>query len=78
MERGGGHVFGDQDHFDMTCFCLRDDLGHHWQVVFIFGIERQRDKFKRRRLGLAEKCKTFRKAQVAPGFAQFGFHIFDK
>ena len=54
----------------MTRFRLRDDFGHHRQVLFVLGIKRQCNQLERRRFGLAEKSEAFRKAEITPGFAQ--------
>ena len=78
MQRCGGHVLGDQDHADITCLGLGDDLAHQYKVVFVGLIHSQGYKFHRCGFGLPKECKRFGESQVAPAFAKRGLHIFDQ
>ena len=72
------HVFGDQDHLDLACFCLRDDLTQKNEVFLVCLVHGHCYKLKRFRIRLCKEREGIVKTQITPVFADCSFHIFDK
>ena len=48
------------------------------QVAFVLIIDRDRHEFQRRSLGLGHEERGVGKAEIAPAFAELGFHVLDQ
>ena len=67
-----------QNNLQSAALALTDHIRNLGQARLVILVDREYDEFQFAGIVLSQKRCRFGKIEVAPGFAQFGFHIFDK
>jgi hypothetical protein len=78
VQRGGRDAVGHDDHADAARLRGPDHLAEEAHVGLVLGGDGQRDEHEVVRLGLLEKGARLFEAEVAPAFAELGFHVLDQ
>ena len=78
VQRSGRHIFGDEDDIDALGFGGFYDLAEEYSFVFVLGIKRHSDKFKRLCFGLFKEMTGFCESDIAPSLTEGALHVFDK
>ncbi len=71
-------LVGDQQHLDLLGLGRLDHVVHLGQFAFVLAVDGDGDELHARTVGLFQKDQRILKVQVAPGFAQFLFHVVDQ
>ena len=78
MQAGGADLVGDEDHLDMALGGGADHLGDAGQIALVFAIDGDGHEFEAGGIGLGEEFAGILEGEVAPGFAEFEFHVVDQ
>ena len=67
-----------QNNLQSAALALADHIRNLGQARLVILVDRKYDEFQFAGIVLSQERCRFGKIEVAPGFAQFGFHVLDK